>query len=377
MKTHDLSTLTVEGATSIEILPGGGLIPTRMPLHREALPPTFARFTDTGAGIRLGFRTAAPSLEMRLRWRGNHRPWEPPTEAAIDLVVDGLLRESRQLGAGEVIEMDARGNVLESSPAVTTSVVFSSLSGDISTNQYLWLPTNAHIVIESIECDSDLLPPLPITRPRWIHYGSSISQCADAGHPTAAWPAAVAISESLDLTCLGYAGQCQIDPFVASTIRDLPDVDLVTLKVGINVWGARTLTKRTFGPVLHGFIDTVRRGQPTASIAVISPIACPAAEHSVGPVSRDPVSGVVRAAAETGCPTGEDLTLGEIRDEVRDVVERRVEKGDGSLSYFDGTSLLGDQEAGLLRDGIHPSPEGYDLIARRFVETILPVALPR
>jgi len=79
---------------------------------------------------------------------------------------------------------------------------------------------------------------------------------------------------------LGFAGQCMLDPFVARTIRDLP-ADVISLKVGINLVNADSMTDRTFGPALHGFLDQVRDGHPDTPILLVSPIHCPSVVHWV------------------------------------------------------------------------------------------------
>src|SRR5690606_30861405 len=41
-------------------------------------------------------------------------------------------------------------------------------------------------------------------RPRWIAYGSSITQCKHAASPAQTWPALVARRRAYNLTCLGF-----------------------------------------------------------------------------------------------------------------------------------------------------------------------------
>ena len=78
-----------------------------------------------------------------------------------------------------------------------------------------------------------------------------------------------------------------LDQFVARTMRDLPS-DLISIKVGINVVNGDTLRQRTFGPALHGFLDTIREGQPDTPILLVSPIFCPSAEDKPGPTVMGP-----------------------------------------------------------------------------------------
>ena len=83
------------------------------------------------------------------------------------------------------------------------------------------------------------------TRLKWVAYGSSITHCRSAGSPATTWPGVVARAQNFNLTSLGYGGQCHADPFIARLIRDLP-ADFVSVKIGINIYGAASLGPRAF-----------------------------------------------------------------------------------------------------------------------------------
>jgi hypothetical protein len=57
---------------------------------------------------------------------------------------------------------------------------------------------------------------------------------------------------------------------------------VISLKVGVNIAGGASLSYRTSGPALHGFLDTVRDGHERTPILVISPIICPVLEDRSG-----------------------------------------------------------------------------------------------
>jgi hypothetical protein len=44
---------------------------------------------------------------------------------------------------------------------------------------------------------------------------------------------------------------------------------------------------RAFTPAMHGFLDTIREGHPTAPLLVISPLYCPIHEDTPGPGAFD------------------------------------------------------------------------------------------
>ena len=74
----------------------------------------------------------------------------------------------------------------------------------------------------------------------------------------------------------------------------------------------------------------------------------------------------IPAQAATEAPQGA-LTLQGIRETLREIVARRSPT-DPSLTYLDGLTLLGADDADRLPDDLHPDAEGYRLIAGNFVD---------
>ncbi len=147
----------------------------------------------------------------------------------------------------------------------------------------LWLPQCAGVRVSALRVDEDArVEPVEERRRRWITYGSSITHCLEAASPTRTWPAVAARTADLDLLALGYAGQCHFDPLVARMIRDQP-ADCISLKLGINVQGAGTLTERSFASAVHGFLANVRDGHPNVPLTVVSPVHSPEREAEPGP----------------------------------------------------------------------------------------------
>jgi hypothetical protein len=81
--------------------------------------------------------------------------------------------------------------------------------------------------------------------------------------PTRTWSAIAAREQGWDCPNLGLSGQAQLDPFIARAIRDAL-ADIITLKIGVNLVNADSMTLRTFRPAVHGFLDTIREGRPDA-----------------------------------------------------------------------------------------------------------------
>jgi hypothetical protein len=217
----------------------------------------------------------------------------------------------------------------------------------------VWLSQSAPVLLRSIGVPDDAkLEPVTDRRPRWITYGSSISHCGAAHSPARTWPATAARMGDLALTCLGYGGQCHLDPMIARMIRDTP-ADMISLKVGINIQGGSSLSPRTFKPAVIGAVQIIREKHPDTPIAVISPIISPPRETTDNAVG---------------------LSLSKMRAELEDAVARLVSvTGDCNLYYFNGLDLFGeDLVADYLPDLLHPNGDGYEIMGRRFAELILP-----
>ncbi|MBV5324916.1 MAG: lipase, partial [Rhodospirillaceae bacterium] len=108
--------------------------------------------------------------------------------------------------------------------------------------------------------------------------------------PTGTWPAVAAARAGVSLINLGLGGNALLDPFTARTMRDTP-ADLISVKFGINLVNTDAMRLRAFGPAMHGFLDTIREGHPTARLLVVSPILCPIHEDTPGPTAPDLADG--------------------------------------------------------------------------------------
>ncbi|WP_131741290.1 GDSL-type esterase/lipase family protein [Actinomadura roseirufa] len=338
-----------------------GLIPRRLPAWtRPRLTDPYLRLmVPRPAGVRLVLRTDASTLELDVlvtRFRNAHFPFFP---VEFDAVVDGGRVVSRPVLHGDRCVVRA-GEVVETEHGPPETIRFGGLGGGWKDVE-LWLPQAAVVELRGLRADGAVEPGRR-QGPRWVHYGSSISQCAEAGGPASTWPARVARRAGLDLTSLAFAGNCHLDPFVARTIRDLP-ADVVTLKVGVNVQNLDSFKERTFGPALHGFLDTVRDGHPRTPLLVVSPIICPTAEDRAGPTLQGGTGQYVARGGTDG------LSLGRIRTLVEEVVAVRA-RDDPWLFQLDGRALFGAADAGDLYDGLHPNAAGYERIAERFHDQV-------
>ena len=208
----------------------------------------------------------------------------------------------------------------------------------------VWLPQVGRTWLRSVALDG-AAKPAPAASTSWVAYGSSITQCSAAAGPSQTWPAIVARTLGWDLTCLGFGGQCHLDPLAARTIEALP-ADVISLCLGINVQGGATLSGRTFAPLVADLLDRVRDSHPDATVVVVSPITSPPREQT---------------------PNEVGLTLQAMRDILADVV---AGTDDDRLHLVDGPSVIGPDDAHLLPDDLHPDETGYRLMGERLAAVL-------
>jgi len=209
----------------------------------------------------------------------------------------------------------------------------------------VWLPQNAPAKIIGVLVDDPQAVTAPVAlRRRWITYGSSITHCKEASAPALTWPARVALRHQVDHTCLGYGGQCHLDPLVARVIGSQP-ADAISFKVGINIQGNGSLNLRTFRPSLIAFVRLIREAHPDVPLAVISPIFAPVRENALNHV---------------------DLNLTIMREHNAAACDILQAHGDTHLRYLDSHALLGPEDRDRLPDFLHPDTVGYGMMAERF-----------
>lgn len=114
---------------------------------------------------------------------------------------------------------------------------------------------------------------------------------------------------------LSLSAPALLVPFVARAIRDQP-ADIVSFEAGSGLLADGPEGRRMLGPLLHGFLDTIRDGHPSTPVVIVAP----AVVSAVSP-------------PEVGEP--------EYARQVREVVRARREAGDAALHHVDGRSWSG------------------------------------
>lgn len=351
-----------------------GLIPHRLPAEASHMFDMMTGIASaTPSGVRVALRTSARSVELELLPTVLHlaalHP-EPPAPV-VDLVVDGEIVSTQPQKGGRVLRIvnaDLRRPETELVEGDAVRFRFDDLPGG-DKDVELWLPPFGRVELRALRVDAaaELAAPADRRR-RWIHYGSSISQCSEASSPARIWPAIAARRAGLHLHSLGLGGSCHLDPFVARYIGQL-EASVITLKLGINVVNLASFRERTFVPAVHGFLDLLRDAHPRLPIAIVSPIYCPSVEAVPGPTVLGPAGRFV-SAGDPADIAGGALTLMRIRELLAAAVDFRRGQGDPSLHYLDGLELFGEADAADLPDDLHPNGPGYERMGERFAERV-------
>jgi lysophospholipase L1-like esterase len=314
--------LSWPGAISLEHT-ADGTRPWRLPYHDRGLfpPDALRQRAATAAGVRIAFRSDTSSVSGSVRVGDDI--------SAIDLCIGGRLVGSQPLSGMTGFQFDGL-------PAGEKLVE-------------LWLPQFGEFWLRSLELsDGASITRHEDTRPRWVTYGSSITHCRAAESPVYTWPAVVARERGLNLTCLGFGGQCHLDVMVARLIRDLP-ADYLSMCVGINIYGSGSLNVRSFRPGIIGFVQVVRERHADVPFAVMSPIISPPREAT---------------------PNAVGFTLQAMRLEAAEAVEALRAHGDRHVHYVDGLRVFGSEEAHLLPDNVHPNAVGYKVMGANFLKHV-------
>ncbi|MFE0979701.1 GDSL-type esterase/lipase family protein [Streptomyces rochei] len=350
-----------------------GLLPHRLPARARAqnTDGQLAMAESQPSGVRLALRTRATVLELdTLPTKRVYAGAPPRPDGVYDLLVDGRPAGQGTVAGGNTLTIDMTAGTASLEPGPVGTLRFPDLPPGDKTVE-IWLPHNETTELVALRADAPVGPAPDPGRRVWLHHGSSISHGSDAAGPTTTWPALAASLGGVELVNLGLSGGALLDPFTARAMRDTP-ADLISVKIGINVVNADLMRLRAFGPAVHGFLDTVREGHPTAPLLVVSPVLCPVHEDTPGPLApyfSEAAEGRLRFVA-TGDPAERasgKLTLNVIRDELARIVAQRA-ADDPNLHHLDGRELYGEADAAELPlpDNVHPDAATHRRMGERF-----------
>jgi hypothetical protein len=333
------------------------------PQHAHA--SIVAKMAERLSGVHIDIETAATQIAVTYR---SLRDSNPSTNwmagpSTIAVTTEGFEQSiSHSNGDLRIWNFDVLEQEIEGEDSVAE---FELPATNTPRLVQIWLPQNCPIELISIEANDEWQSADTSHQPLWLHCGSSISHCEDAGGPLGVWPVAAARELGLDVYNLLLGGCANLEQFAARTIRDMP-AKLISLKLGINVVNNASYTARTFGPAVHGFIDTIRDAHKTTPILVISPVSCPAHEDNPGP-SETSLDGMVQGQPFSRHSWIGELTLRGIREILSELVAVRAAT-DPNIHYLDGLQLFNHNEALTMPDGINPDASGYRTIAANFVD---------
>ncbi|MGP3976822.1 GDSL-type esterase/lipase family protein [Streptomyces sp. 8N114] len=372
--TTPLTADLVRGALELERTEHG-LLPHRLPARARAqcADGQLAMAESQPSGVRLVFRTRATAVELdTLPTKRVYVGVPPLPDGVYDLLVDGRLADQAGVSGGKVLTIDMATGAAGTEPGPVGTLRFTGLPDRLKDVE-IWLPHDETTELVALRTDAPVEAAPPPAGKVWLHHGSSISHGSNARNPTGTWPAVAARLGGVELVNLGLGGAALLDAFTARAMRDTP-ADLVSVKIGINLVNADLMRLRAFGPAVHGFLDTVREGHPTAPLLVVSAVHCPIHEDTPGPLLPDLdalSSGQLRFRA-TGDPAERasgKLTLGVIREELSRIVEQRA-ADDPNLYYLDGRELYGPADSAELPlpDELHPDAATHRRMGERFAK---------
>lgn len=278
------------------------------------------------AGIRLGFTTDAEEWSLRLR----HPSWEEGARTVVR--VEGVERA-----------------IAHAQREVHLRIASGAGSVDV------YLPPMAETEIAGIGLPARAsFEPAGAPAITWLAYGDSITQGEGASDGAHTYVEGVrrrlGLGSRLEPLNVGLSGAARGEYSVAQALAQMP-CDLITVSMGTNVYGQGCYDGAAWREVLRNFLAILRTGHPSTPLLVISPIW--------------------RAVEEAeSTPNARGLTHRDLRRITEEVVLERVQEGDSALTLVGGLELLGVGEAGLSRDGLHPSDSGMDRMAERLTPAI-------
>jgi hypothetical protein len=322
MQTIEINKEWFRGAVSVETN-DTGLRPWRLPHDQLSLfASELAEKAGETAGVRVAFMSDSTSVELHVAITDK--------DILFDMVIEDELVGTKTLIAGEEI------------------CLFTNLPGSMKRVE-VYFSQKAVVIVKALKVDDGAsVTPLPNNQPRWVAYGSSITQCSAAESPAQTWPAIVARNKGWDLTCMGFGGQCHLEPMVARVIRDLP-ADVISMCLGINVMGRNSLNIRTFRSAIIGMVSIIREKHRNTPLFLFSPIYCPHRETDENLVG---------------------MTLVTMRKEIQEAVNILTSYGDSNLTYVDGLDIFGEAFVDKLPDQLHPNAEGYKIMANHILGKI-------
>ena len=255
-----------------------------------------------------------------------------------------LALRAMAVGGGGLKPFDVSVDGQPCKPTVTdkagaeTELVLFQGEDDHEKEIIIYLPHLQEIIVKAIGVDRETrfrIPEhkyarsLPV-----VFYGSSVCQGSGAVHAGQTYEAILCRELNLDFVNLGFGGAGKAEANVVDLVNSIPACCYV-FDLGKS-YGAQDA--RAFKAMLQ----TVRRSHPSTPIIAMTPIT---------------------SAKEVQEPSYSERSI-HTRTVMREPINELIREGDTRLFLVEGEELLGFKEHDALsKDGVHPSDQGYGIIA--------------
>lgn len=285
------------------------------------LPSAVWNLGESPSGARIRFRTDSTSVAIKLAYPSppNMANMHAFGQTGVDLYVDGVYRSTAIAPKNATYETPIEHVFFENLPRRERELT-------------LYLPLYKSVKVLGIGLDSDA----KVTKARRfasakpvVFYGTSITQGGCASRSGLSYQAILARQLNIDFVNLGFSGNGKGEPVVARMVAEI-DASAFVLDFSQN-----NPTVESLREVYEPFLNTLRTKHPKTPIIAITAIAS----------------------------ARESERLSQMRQHVRDVVNRRIAAGDTLLMLVEGMTLLGPNRLDGLVDGSHPNDLGFQWMA--------------
>lgn len=294
----------------------------RLPYRLKAeLPPAVWNLGESPSGARIRFRSDSTRVAIKLAYPSapNMNNMHAFGQTGVDLYLDGVYYSTA------IAPKDATYD------KPVEHLFFENLERkDRELTLYLPLYKPVKVLGISVDADAKITrsPAFANNRPV-VFYGTSITQGGCASRPGLSYQAILARQLNLDYVNLGFSGNGKGEPEVAKMVAEI-DASAFVLDFSQN-----NPTVDSLREVYEPFLTSIRAKHPKTPIIAITAITA----------SRE----------------SERLT--QMRQHIREVVNRRIAAGDRLLTLVEGPSLLGPNRLDGLVDGVHPNDLGFQWMA--------------
>ena len=229
--------------------------------------------------------------------------------------------------------------VAEKTGSETELVLFKDLDNQ-EKEIVIYLPHLQDVLVKAIGVDQETrfsapdhryARPLPV-----VFYGSSVCQGSGAVSPAQTYEAILCRELNLDFINLGFGGAGKAESNVVALVNSIPAC-CYAFDLGKS-YGAQDAT------AFKAMLRTIRQSHPDVPIIVMTPIT---------------------SVKEVKEPSYSERSI-HTRTVMRDPANELIKAGDTKVILVEGEDLIGFKEhAALSKDGVHPSDEGYGIIAEK------------